>query len=170
MNQSTRVAIGLGSNQGDRLGFLKVAYARLAEDLLSEPLISDVYETPPWGGIATGAFLNAVAIGNTDWKPPAIVNYLQTLQKELGRKPGPKWGDREIDLDLLAFGEIAWKGDGVEVPHPGLATRDFVLVPLVNVWPAWKHPLIGKTATELLAGLANGISAREFAEKSVFSS
>lgn len=153
MKQMTRVAIGLGSNRGDRAHFLSQAYARLREDLLLKPAASPVYETPPWGGVARETFLNAVVTGETDWKPPAIVNFLKELERELGRTPAARYADREIDLDLLAYGEVAWDADGVVVPHPGLPSRAFVLVPFCDLWPQWKHPGSGLTARELLEAL-----------------
>ncbi len=140
MMQLTRVAISLGSNKGDRLAYLKAAYAMLAEDLLQDPIASNVYETPPWGGVATTPFLNAVVVGNTDWKPPAIVTFLKEAEKELGRTPAPRYSDREIDMDLTAYGSQKWNSDGVLLPHPGLTERDFVLLPLQEVWPDWVHP------------------------------
>ncbi len=150
MNQTTRVAIGLGSNRGDRLHFLTQAFDRLRADLLDEAVCSSVYETPAWGGIATQAFYNAVAVGICDWKPPAILNLLKDIEKDLGRREGPRYGDREIDLDLLVHGTGRWEADGLTVPHPGLPERQFVLAPLAEVWPDWTHPILGKTARDLL--------------------
>lgn len=153
MKQMTRVAVGLGSNKGDRHHFLSAAYRRLKEDLLADPKVSDVFETDPWGGVASGAFLNAVAVGETDWKPPAIVSYLKQLERELGRTQSERYGDREIDLDLLIHDQTVFASDGIEVPHPGLVERVFVLVPLEQVWPDWVHPVSGKTVRQLLEEL-----------------
>lgn len=150
MNQTTRVAIGLGSNQGDRLHFLTHAFDRLRADLLDEAICSSVYETPAWGGVATRSFYNAVAVGICDWKPPAILNLLKDIEKDLGRRAGPRYGDREIDLDLLVHGSGTWSAEGLIVPHPGLAERQFVLAPLAEVWPEWIHPQLGKSARQLL--------------------
>lgn len=154
MMQMTRVAIGLGSNKGDRAGFLLSAFERLSEDVLQKPVLSKVHETAAWGGVAQHPFLNAVAVGETDWKPPALVNYLKELERELGRTASERYGDREIDLDLLAYGEEIWKVDGLEVPHPGVPQRDFVLIPLSEVWPQWRHPGSNQTVLEMLSALA----------------
>lgn len=151
MKQMTRVAVGLGGNKGDRAAFLQAALDRIGEDLLIGAKSSAFYETPAWGGVATAPFLNAVVVGETDWKPPAILNYLKELERELGRKPAPRYADREIDLDVLVYGETVWNSDGLIVPHPELTKRSFVLIPLNEVWPDWKDPHSGKTPAQLLA-------------------
>jgi 2-amino-4-hydroxy-6-hydroxymethyldihydropteridine diphosphokinase len=154
VNQRVKVAIGLGANLGDRLGTLAKAATELAEDFLEGAVVSSVYESPPWGVKEQPDFLNAVIVGESEWRPPAILNYLKDLESRLGRKPGPKYGPRIIDLDILAYGETEWSGDGIEVPHPRLTERDFVLLPLKEVWPGWRHPRLGRTVETLCADLA----------------
>lgn len=150
MKQLTRVAIGLGSNRGDREAFLRAAAHRLVEELLEKAAGSSVYETEPWGVADQPKFLNAVVTGWSEWKPPAVLNFLKQLERELGRTPAERYGPREIDLDLLAYGEISWASDGVVVPHPRLPERDFVLVPLGEVWPDWRHPVLSRTPDQIL--------------------
>lgn len=140
MKQKERLAVALGSNVGDRLATLREACRRLGEDLLENAACSSIYETAPWGVEDQPAFLNAVVVGDSDWKPPAVVNFLKSLERELGREPGPRFGPRVIDLDLVAWGNHRWEGDGVKVPHPRWADRDFVIVPLKEVWPDWVPP------------------------------
>lgn len=155
MRQLTRVAIGLGSNLGDREASLRQAMARLVDEFVQSPVVSSIYESPPWGPIRDqGPFLNAVLVGESEWKPPGILNYLKLLERELGREPGPKYGPRVIDLDLLAYGEKAWEADGLIVPHPRMAERDFVCLPLAEAWPGWRHPGTGKTVEEMCRELA----------------
>jgi 2-amino-4-hydroxy-6-hydroxymethyldihydropteridine diphosphokinase len=155
MQQRHRIAIALGSNQGDRARFLQLAYHRLCEDLLENPLASSVYETSAWGGVAQGDFLNAVVTGESDWKPPAIVSYLKELERELGRTVTQNLGNREIDLDLLAHDSTTCSQVGVEVPHPRMQDRSFVLVPFAEVWPEWVHPRLGKTAKAMMAAVVD---------------
>lgn len=150
MKQRHKVAIGLGANLGDRLENLKRAAEKLSEEFLEEVVSSSVYESEPWGIEDQPRFLNAVIVGTSEWKPPAMVNYLKNLERELGRTPGVRNGPREIDLDLLAWGEESWNQDGVEVPHPRLPFRDFVLLPLAEVWAQWKHPALGQDVPSLV--------------------
>lgn len=146
--------MGLGSNLGDRISFLQSAVQRLGEEFLEEMRISSVFESEPWGIKSQPKFLNLVVRGRSEWKPPAIVNYLKNLERELGRKSGIVNGPREIDLDLLIYGERVWDSEGVRVPHPRLGERTFVLLPLVEVWPDWRHPESHRTSSELSEALA----------------
>lgn len=147
------IAIALGSNLGDRLGIIQEAVSVLKTEFLENAVLSSVLETPPWGITEQPAFLNAVIVGDSEWKPAAIVNFLKNLERSLGRKSREKNGPREIDLDLLAVEDVVYEGEGVQVPHPGLQDREFVLAPLSEVWPDWVHPLSKKTTLELRADL-----------------
>lgn len=146
-----RIAIGLGSNLGDRLGNISEAAQILKADVLENAVLSTVIETKPWGILDQPHFLNAVLVGDSEWKPAALVNYLKILERDLGRKSREKNGPREIDLDLLAVGDMVYEGEGVVVPHPGIANRDFVLIPFAEVWSDWVHPILHKTVSELLS-------------------
>ena len=150
MNQRHRIAIGLGSNLGDRLGLMRVAAARLRDDMLDRTVASHIYETAPWGIVDQPSFLNAVIMGETEWKPPAVFNFIKSLEKELGRVPSRRYGPRAIDLDILAWSGGIWNEDGLEIPHPGLTAREFVLRPLCDVWPEWEHPELHRRASGLL--------------------
>lgn len=167
MNPFTKVAIGLGSNLSDRLAVLKRAAEAMEKDFLTSVESSRVYESPPWGKQDQPDFLNAVVVGLCEWKPPAIVNYLKTLERDLGRVPSERFGPRVIDLDLLIYSDVVWKTEGVEVPHPRLFERDFVLLPLRELWPEWRHPVLGKTVDLLFQELSKNQppSAKAFAPR-----
>ncbi|MFM8315612.1 MAG: 2-amino-4-hydroxy-6-hydroxymethyldihydropteridine diphosphokinase [Deltaproteobacteria bacterium] len=153
MKQKIRVAVALGSNLGEREKVMGQAVERLKEDLLEESRLSSMIETEPWGIKDQPQFLNAVIVGWSEWKPPAILNYLKSLERELGRTQTYLNGPRVIDLDLICYGELVWDSEGVQVPHPRMFNRDFVLRPLCEIWPNWTHPILKKTASELLSAL-----------------
>lgn len=148
-----QIAIGLGSNTGDRLQSIQTAARHLAADVLTEPRGSAIYETAPWGITQQPAFLNAVLVGKTDWQPPALLHYFKSLEKEMGREVGEPWGPRLIDIDLLAWGNHEWHSAELVVPHPALTERTFVLIPFADVWPTWIHPARKQSVTELLKHL-----------------
>lgn len=140
--------IGLGSNLGDR-----EAQIRRAAELIGAQRISTIIETEPWGYGNQPRFLNAVAEIDTPLTARQLLVYLLDVERRLGRERiGPKWGPRTIDLDLLLFGDAVIDEPGLQVPHPRLAERLFVLEPLAELAPALEIPNFG-TVQALLAGL-----------------
>ena len=113
----------------------------MKEEFLRNTAVSSIYETEPWGITDQPKFLNAVVVGETDWKPPAILNYIKDLERVLGRTETVRNGPRIIDLDLLVYGDQTWESPGLAVPHPGFASREVVLRPLCDVWTDWLHPM-----------------------------
>jgi 2-amino-4-hydroxy-6-hydroxymethyldihydropteridine diphosphokinase len=145
--------IGLGSNLGDRLSNLGAAVDRLAwEPGFQLRKVSLAYESEPIGP-PQPHYLNAVVHVGTLLSPRATLQRLRAIEELLGRVRREHWGSREIDLDLLLFGDRVIKETGLSVPHPLLAARAFVLVPLAEVAPDLVHPELRATAAELLARL-----------------
>jgi len=132
-----RFAIGLGSNVGDRLGNLRLglrAVAAHADDLQ----VSTVYETAPVGFEAQPPFLNACCIGWTRLTAHQLLSELQDAERTAGRRRGgPRFGPRELDLDLLLYGDQTLESDHLILPHPRIPERAFVLVPLAEIAPEW---------------------------------
>jgi 2-amino-4-hydroxy-6-hydroxymethyldihydropteridine diphosphokinase len=146
--------IGLGSNLGDRLFYLREAVRLLAQD----PDIrgvnpSRVYETAPVGGPPQGKFLNAVCALETTLSPLLLLHRLQTIERLLGRVRREYWGPRTGDLDLLLYGRVRMKTPRLILPHPRLLTRSFVLVPLAEIAPDLIVPGTEKRVTELCRAL-----------------
>ena len=149
------VAIGLGSNLGDRLTHLRFGVARLRR-LLEDLRLSSVYETAPVGVEEQPLFLNACCVGRTRLTARQLLSEMQDIERAAGRRSsGERWGPRELDLDLLVYGDRTCEDEHLTVPHPRVRERAFVLVPLAEVAPDLVVPgSPGETAatvTELLS-------------------
>jgi len=143
--------VGLGSNLGDRAGNLLLALRGMMEASLCVTRVSSIYQTEPISGIEQPPFLNMVAeIGNHLPTPEQVMARLLRIEFALGRTREVKDGPRTIDLDLLLYGELEKDTEFVRLPHPRLHERRFVLEPLAEVAPRLVHPVLKKTAAELL--------------------
>jgi len=144
------VFIALGTNLGDRFENLRQARQALspAVHILES---SPIYQTPPWGYLDQPAFLNQVVRGETGLSPLELLALLKRLEAELGRLPGIRNGPRQIDLDFLFYDDLALETPVLTIPHPRIAGRGFVLVPLADLAPDLRHPLTGQPISEMLA-------------------
>lgn len=131
---TVRVAIGLGSNLGDRRGHLDEAVAALAE-IGEIAVVSSYYETAPIGGPEQGDYLNAVALLDTELAAVRVMEMLIEVERGHGRVRREPWAARTLDLDLLLVGDQVVEEPGLTVPHPRMTERRFVLEPLTEVWP-----------------------------------
>jgi len=128
-----RAIIALGTNLGDRVAHLKFAIERFGESLVAQ---SQVFETDPVGGPENqGAYLNMVAVIETELDPYALLRWLHRIEADAGRVRNVHWGPRTLDLDLLFFDDVVIEGGNLAVPHPRYAERRFVLAPLDEVAP-----------------------------------
>lgn len=140
--------MGLGSNLGDRVGHLRRGRAALAE-LLSDLRCSRVYETDPVGREHQPDFLNLCCVGRTEIGPRALLEALQAAERRAGRRDGGGDGPRPLDLDLLLYADCRIREPGLEVPHPRMAERAFVLVPLAELVARREVPGTGSTVGAL---------------------
>ncbi|HHT9119958.1 MAG TPA: 2-amino-4-hydroxy-6-hydroxymethyldihydropteridine diphosphokinase [Candidatus Hypogeohydataceae bacterium YC41] len=151
------VYIALGSNLGKRMATLKLARKQMAE--LDNLVIIDespYYETEPQGASDQPHFINSVLCLRTNLTPRELLHELQGIERKLGRQRGKRWGPRTIDLDILFYDDIVVEEEGLEIPHPRMHERRFVLEPLCDIAPELIDPLFKKTIKELLKGL-NGV-------------
>jgi 2-amino-4-hydroxy-6-hydroxymethyldihydropteridine diphosphokinase len=148
------VYIALGSNLGDREDNLRQAREQLSAPDLRVLRASSIYETAPQDIEDQPWFLNQVIECETDLFPRQLLVRLKKIEKVMGRKRTMAKGPREIDLDILLFGDAVVKAPELEIPHPRLAERRFVLEPLAELAPEKKHPGTRKTMREMLAGVA----------------
>ncbi|MFH1502665.1 MAG: 2-amino-4-hydroxy-6-hydroxymethyldihydropteridine diphosphokinase [Candidatus Eisenbacteria bacterium] len=152
----TRAWVGVGSNEGDRLRFVKRGLGLLAADPNVELVaLSSLYDTEPFGVEEQSRFLNVVAGFDTELGPEEFLDRLFEVEDRCGRIRRERWGPRTLDLDLLVFGDLRQSGDVLTVPHPGIAERAFVLVPFAEVAPELEVPGTRSTVAELLAGLGD---------------
>lgn len=157
----TRVCLALGSNLGDRLANLRAAIASLDERGIAVTARSSAWETPP---VPAGQppFLNAAVAAETALDPPSLLRELKAIEHALGRRPGPHWGSRPIDLDILFYGDVRIETPELTIPHPRIAERAFVLAPLSDI-TSGPLPVIALAAIDLLERTGLQGAVRRFA-------
>lgn len=155
----TRAVVALGANLGDREATLAAA----VEDLRRMPLVDEVRVAPVMETIAVTpdgpdasrpGYLNSVAILTTRLAPRVLLDYLHAIERAHGRVRSERWGDRTLDLDLIAYGDLVWQDPALTLPHPRAAERDFVLSPWLALDPDAELPGSGRV-DELLRRAAD---------------
>lgn len=160
MEESKLIYLSLGSNLGDRAANLEGAIEALAGIGVRVLRRSSVYETEPVDFLAQPWFLNGVVEAETSLAPRQLLDKLQGIERKLGSRKLVPSGPRIIDLDILFYGAEVIHEVGMEIPHPRLGERNFVLVPLAELAPELRHPVLRKTAAELLAATQDRSAVR----------
>lgn len=155
------VYLALGSNMGIRLSNLKNAISNLTPQMNVEAK-SYVYETPPWGFVDQPPFLNQVVQVETYLQAEPLLRHLKRLETALGRTPNFQNRPRIIDIDILFFDDLVLDTPTIQIPHPRLQERAFILTPLADLAPGLVHPVLHKSVSDLLNGLdRSGITKYE---------
>ena len=164
MELKSTVYIGIGSNLGERMNVIKKAKAEL-EKRGQIVRVSPTYESLPFRFASDSRFLNLVLEYRTTLNPTELLEFNQSIEKKFFRKKSKgQYEDRTLDLDILFYNDEIIEEDNLNIPHPGIAERNFVLIPLMDICPNKKHPRFAKLIHEMYRELKNKNELRLFAE------
>ncbi len=146
--------IGFGSNIGDRLSYIQNAINSLSEvEEIALKQISSLYKTAPVGYETQADFLNGIVAINTCLAPHNLLYTLKDIETTVGRQHCTRWGPREIDMDVLIYGDLILRTPDLVIPHPEMHLRRFVLAPLAEIAPDLVHPVFKESIQTLLSRL-----------------
>lgn len=151
--------INIGSNMGDRHGNISRAVALIMERISAGVEVSQPVESEPWGYESDKAFVNAGLTLRSTADPSDLLQSLQAVEREISPAPhrdaSGAYIDRLIDIDLIACGEAVVSTPTLTLPHPAMHLRRFVLIPMAELMPQWRHPLLHLTPAQMLARLSD---------------
>lgn len=155
--------LGLGSNKGERISFIETAITEIA-GIEKTKLIrtSSVYETEPWGIKGQGDYLNSAAEIRTDLSAEELLRALKGIESRIGRTVTAKWSEREIDIDLLFYGNEVINNETIHVPHAEIENRKFVLIPMNELAPDLIHPVLNKSISDLLLETSDDLKVMKY--------
>lgn len=140
--------LGLGANVGDKKRNIDLAI-KLLKEKIKDVKVAPMYESKPVGYKNQANFLNTALKGFTDLSPLELLNFIKQIEVKVGRVKRFRWGPREIDIDILFYRNLIYKENSIQIPHPRLHERDFVLKPLLELEPEFIHPIFKKSLSEL---------------------
>lgn len=158
----TKTYLLLGSNMGNREAFLSKALTEIDAKIGKISKKSKIYQTEPWGEKEQEDFLNIAVEVETKLKPKKILEKIHEIEKLLDREETYKWGPREIDIDILFYGEEMISEVDLTIPHPFIHERKFTLIPLAEIAPELYHPIMGANIIDLLMECEDQSEVTEF--------
>ena len=144
------VVLALGANLGDRIATIRRAIAMLSDSVLHDVRASAMYETEPVGYTDQPSFINMAITGVTTLPASELYHRCKAIELDLGRTPRAKWHEREIDIDVVLYGENVVHEADLMIPHPRMHERRFVLQPCADIAPAMLHPILHRRVDDLL--------------------
>ena len=163
MKATKTIYLSLGSNVGDRAANIGEAITALAFAGVSIVRQSSLYRTEPVDFEVQSWFINCVVEAETELMPRQLFRAVRSVEQQLGRRKLVRRGPRVIDIDILLYGTSTIRTPELEIPHPRMAERRFVLAPLAEIAPTLRHPMLKKTVAELLADCPDRSAVRKFA-------
>lgn len=151
------VSVNIGSNLGDREANLRHAVDEIARRAGCSPRVSSIYESEAWGYLSDNPFFNVAVEFESDLSLARLLDIFQSIERDAGsachRNADGSYADRRLDIDIVYAGDEVVDTDRLRLPHPRMEQREFVLAPLCELSPRWRHPVSGLTACEMLARL-----------------
>jgi len=162
------IHLNIGSNSGDSRAFIARAVAALHSAFPGDIRVSHEVESEPWGFVSENIFINVGVLITMDrknaWTPAeldALLAAVKTIEKSISSMPHRRadgsYADREVDIDIIAVDELEYSSPALTIPHPHMSARRFVLEPLAELAPGWRHPTTGLTPAEMLARLETSV-------------
>lgn len=146
--------LSLGSSDGDRSGYLDFATDEL-KNIGNVVAVSSKYATKPYGGVAVNEFLNSAVKIQTFYNPSELLELLHKIEEKAGRTRDIRWGDRTLDVDIIAYDDLVFETKKLTVPHADYFNREFVLIPLKEIEPSFVCPKTKRSIDEMLSALKN---------------
>lgn len=144
-----KIFLGLGSNLGNKEENINNAINELSK-IIFNVKVAPLYISKAWGITDQPDFINTSVSGETDMKPVALLQFVKNVEEKVGRVETYRWGPREIDIDILLYGNQVYEDDTLQIPHAGLHERDTALVPLLELDAALIHPVLQKSMQQIL--------------------
>lgn len=154
--EKTSVFLSIGSNVGERRAKIKEGIVSLQEGGVGVLRRASLYQTEPVGITDQPWFLNTVVAGDTAHTPRGLLELCKQIERTAGRRRTVRFGPRLLDIDILLYKDLVLREKELEIPHPRMHERRFVLVPLLEIAPAIRDPRNGRSYAEILAGLDDG--------------